>query len=71
MALLFGEGEPFVQFWLRHYKEQFCKIILNLDQWFRRKCLLKIFLIWSSGGPFVQQSRTICANLVKGITRNN
>ena len=26
------------------YEEQFCEIILNLDQWFRR-CLLKIFLI--------------------------
>ena len=25
--------------------EQFCEIILNLDQWFRRRCHLKIFLI--------------------------
>ena len=30
------------------------EIILNLDQWFKRRSLLKIFLIWSSGGPFVQ-----------------
>ena len=44
--------------------------ILNLDQWFRR-CLLKIFLIWSSGGPFVQWSGTICAILVECIKRNN
>ena len=44
-----------------YHEEQFCEIIMNLDQWFRRRCLLKIFLIWSSGGPFVQQSRTICA----------
>ena len=31
----------------------------------------KIFLIWSSGRPFVQQSGTICAILVEGIKRNN
>ena len=34
-------------------------------------CRLKIFLIWSSGGPFVQRSRSICAILVVGIMRNN
>ena len=28
----------------RHHEEQFCKIILNLDQWFRRRCHLKDFL---------------------------
>ena len=52
------------------YEEQFCEIILNLDQWLRR-CCLKIFLIWSSGGPLVQLSGTICAILVEGIMRNN
>ena len=50
--------------------EQFCEIILNLDQGFRR-CLLKTFLIWGSGGPFVQGSGTICAILVEGIKRKN
>ena len=30
-----------------------------------------IFLIWSSGGHFVQRSETICTILVKGIIRNN
>ena len=30
-----------------------------------------IFLIWSSCGPFVQGSRTICAILVEDIQRNN
>ena len=55
----------------RHHKDQPCEIILNLDQWFRRKCPLKAFLIWSSGSPFVQQSVTICAVLVEGIKRNN
>ena len=32
-----------------HYKENFCEMILNLDKWFKRKCHLKIFLIYSSG----------------------
>ena len=34
-------------------------------------CRLKTFLIWSSGGLFVQQSKTICAILVEGIMGNN
>ena len=55
----------------RHHEEQLCANILNLDQWFRRRCRLNIFLIWSSGDPFVQQSGIICANLVEGIMRNN
>ena len=50
--------------------KQFCEIILNLDQWFRR-CLLKRFLIWRSGDHFVERSGTICAILVEGIKRNN
>ena len=54
-----------------YYEEQSCEIILNLDQWLMRKCLLKIFLIWRSGGPFVQRGGTICAILVEGIKRNN
>ena len=52
------EWNHFCNFGRRHHEEQFCDIILNLDQWFRR-CCLKIFLIKSSGSPlkaFVQQS---------------
>ena len=30
-----------------------------------------IFLILSSGGPFVQRGRTISAILIEGIKRNN
>ena len=44
---------------------------MNLDQWFRRKCRLKTFVILSSGSPFVQQSATSCAIFVEGIIRNN
>ena len=49
----------------RHHAEQSYEITLNLDQWFRRKCCLKIFLIWSSGSPFAQWSVTICAIFVE------
>ena len=55
----------------RHHEEQLCEIILNLDQWFKKRCRLKIFLICSSFSPFVQLSGTICAILVWGIMRNN
>ena len=33
--------------------------------------MFKDFFICSSGGPFVQQSQTICALSVGGIMRNN
>ena len=40
--------------------EQFCKFILNLGQWFRRRCLLKDFLsgalatlLFSGAEPFI------------------
>ena len=70
MALLFSGAEPFMHFDRRHHGEQFCEIIFNLDQWFKRRCCLKIFLIWSSGGPVVQRNGTMCAILVEGIMRN-
>ena len=50
----------------RHLQEQFCETILNLDPWLRRRCCLKTFLIYSSGCPFVRQSRSICPILVEG-----
>ena len=30
-----------------------------------------IFLIWSSGGPFVQWCKTICVIFVEGMMRND
>ena len=48
----------------RHHVEQFFKIILNLDHLFRRRGHLKIFLIYSSGGLYVQCFQTICAIMV-------
>ena len=65
------EWNHLCNFGRRHHEEQFCDIILKLDMWFSRRCRLKIFLIWSSDGPFVQQSGTICAILVKGNLRNS
>ena len=35
----------FCNFGREHYEEHFCEIILNLDQWFRRRFRLKILLI--------------------------
>ena len=64
------EQNHLCNFGRRYHEEQFCEIILNLDQWFGR-CRLKIFLIWSFGGPFVQWSWTVCAILAEGIKRNN
>ena len=62
-ALAAGEADwnHLCNFGRRYHEERFCEIILNLDQWFRRKCRLKVFLIWSSGSPFVHRSVTICA----------
>ena len=37
----------------RGHNEHSCADISNLDQWFRRRCCLKIFLICSAGAPFV------------------
>ena len=31
-----AEGNHLCNFGKGHYEEQFCEIILNLDQWFRR-----------------------------------
>ena len=56
-----AEQNHLCNFGRERHEEQFCDIILNLDQWFRR-CHLKIFPIWSSGGSFVQRSGTIFCN---------
>ena len=63
------EQNHLCKFGRRHHEKQFCEIILNLNQWLRRR--LKIFLIWSSGSPFVQGRVTICAILIEGIMRIN
>ena len=46
-------ADPFVEFGRGYHKKQFCEIILNLDQRFRRRCHLKNFLFRDFGGPSV------------------
>ena len=50
-------------------KEHFCEIILKSGHWPRR-CHLKGFSIFSTGGHFVQRSRTILSILVEGHSMN-
>ena len=52
-----------------YHEEHFYYYFFNLDQWFI--CRLQIFLIYSSGDPFVQPSGTVCAILVEDIIRNH
>ena len=66
-----AEHKHLCNFGRMHHEEQFYGIILNLDQWFRMKCRLNIYLIWSSGSPFVQRTGSICVILVEGIMRKN
>ena len=39
------EWNHLCNFGRRHHEDQSCKILLNLNQWLRRKCCLKVFLI--------------------------
>ena len=46
--IIFSSGGYFVQhikFGRGHHDKLFCEIIMKLDQWFRRRCRLKIFPI--------------------------
>ena len=55
-----AEWNNLCNFVIGYQEEQFCEIILNLDQWLRR-CHLKYFLsgalaalLFGGAGPFVQ-----------------
>ena len=51
-----------------NHEEHFCEIILNFDQWFRRKWRLKIFLIWSwqkKRSLLISGGKSFC-NFVRG-----
>ena len=62
--------ESFVQFCRRHYGNHLCKIISNLDQWFRRECF-KVVFYFSSCSHFAQWTGTIYAILVEGQFREH
>ena len=56
-----AEWNHLCSFVIRYQEEQFCEMILNLDQWLRRRCHLKYFLsgnlvalMFGGVGPFVQ-----------------
>ena len=68
--MLFSRAENLINLGREHHEVYFYEIILNLDKWFRRRRSLTIFLISSSGGPFVQRSETICVILVEGTMRH-
>ena len=71
-------GISYLELWQRnhlckfgrgYYEEQFCEIILNLGQWFKRY-RLKDFFNWSSGSPPDRWSRPIYAILKEVIMGN-
>ena len=56
-----AERNYLCNFGRRYYEEQFCEIILNLGQWFRRRCCVKDFisgaladLLFRGAEPFMQ-----------------
>ena len=60
MALCSAKQNHLYNFGRRHYEENFCEIILNLDQWFKR-CYLKdslstalAALMFDGAEPFVK-----------------
>ena len=57
---MFGRAEHFGR---GHYGEHSCEIILNLDQWFRRRCRLKKKFMHDGRWPIT------LAHLVGGITK--
>ena len=66
VAICSGERNHFSNFGMGSSKEHSCEIILKSAQWPRRRCCLKGFSNFSSGGRFVQRSITNLAILVEG-----
>ena len=54
----------------RYHEEQFCELFWICTTVVQEMSFTR-FLIWSSGGPHVQRSETVCAILVEGIMWNN
>ena len=50
----------------RHHEAHPCEIILNMNQWFKNKCCLKVFLISSSGSPFCLVEHNHLCNFGRG-----
>ena len=63
------EGNHLCNFRGGYYQEQFCEIILNLDQTFRGRCNFSDFLSRALAA-LLFRSRTIYAILEEGIMEN-
>ena len=61
---MFSGADHLCNFGRRHCSEQFCEIILNLEQWFKR-CRLKDFLpeLWQ---PFCSAERNYSCYFGRG-----
>ena len=70
MAIFSAERNHFNNFGRGSHKEHFCENVLKSGYWSRRRCHLKVFLFFSSGGHFVQRSKTILEILVESHPRN-
>ena len=60
------EPNHFSSFGNYSIKKHFCEIILKSGNWSRRRCHLKAFSSFSSGGHFVEGNETTLATLVEG-----
>ena len=66
MCLL--DGNHLCKFDRGHYLKDLCKKYLNLGQWLMGRCLkFFLFFLFSSGANFVQQSKPICAIIIRVI----
>ena len=65
-ASWFGGVKPFVQFGRRHHEEHFCEIILNLDQWFSRRCFFNDISYLDLWRPICSAEQNHLCNFGKG-----
>ena len=63
VAILFSRAKPLDNVARGHFEEHFCECIITLDQQFSRRNRFNIFLLYISGGHFVQWNGAIWAIL--------
>ena len=61
-----AENNQLCNFGRGYYEEQFCEIILNLGQWFRRRCHFKDFLSGTDWRPSCSVERNHLCNFEGG-----
>ena len=69
MAFYSAERKYLCNFKRRFQEEQFCEIILNLDQWFRGRCHLKYFFSGALAAYYSVEWNHLC-NVERGIMGN-